>query len=104
MADLRVKDNLQYLRPLSLLQHIVFFEEGEPLIDGEPGDLKFVVSTQPHSRFVRQGNDLWRNVTVSLEDALIGFATEVASSPAAPATFQSWTPHLFCECQRSSVD
>lgn len=26
-----------------LAQEIVFFEEGEPLLDGEPGDLKFIV-------------------------------------------------------------
>ena len=60
-----------------VLQQIVMFEEGEPLIDGEPGDLKFVVTTQPHKSFERKGDDLWYNATISLEDALIGFSREV---------------------------
>ncbi len=54
-------------------QEITFFEEGEPMIDGEPGDLKFVVRTRPHERFVRAGHDLHMNMTISLVDALTGF-------------------------------
>ncbi|KAK9918595.1 hypothetical protein WJX75_005221 [Coccomyxa subellipsoidea] len=57
-------------------QEIVFFEEGEPLLDGEPGDLKFIVRTLPHKRFQRDGNDLKYNLTISLVDALTGFTTE----------------------------
>lgn len=30
----------------------VFVGEGEPHVDGEPGDLKFRVKTQKHARFV----------------------------------------------------
>ena len=60
-------------------QVISFFEEGEPLIDGEPGDLKFVVKTATHPKFVRQNNDLWYFQTISLEDALVGFSMEVSS-------------------------
>lgn len=55
----------------------MFFEEGEPLLDGEPGDLKFVLRTRPHARFRRAGNDLQHNLTISLVDALVGFSTEV---------------------------
>ena len=59
------------------LQDIVFFEEGEPLLDGEPGDLKFHVVTMPHAKFERDRHDLKCNLTISLLDALVGFSTEV---------------------------
>ena len=59
------------------LQEIAFFEEGEPLLDGEPGDLKFHIVTRPHAGFERNGNDLKTNLTISLLDALVGFSTEV---------------------------
>lgn len=47
--------------------------EGEPHIDGDPGDLRIRVKTKPHAIFERRGDDLYTNVTVSLTDALIGF-------------------------------
>ena len=52
-------------------QVITIFEEGEPLIDGEPGDLKFVVKTAKDPKYVRQKNDLWLYQTISLEQALV---------------------------------
>ena len=55
----------------------MFFEEGEPLLDGEPGDLKFHVVTMPHAKFERDRNDLKCNLTITLMDALVGFSTEV---------------------------
>jgi len=58
-------------------QHITFFEEGEPIIDGEPGDLKFVIRQTPDSRWERRGNDLLINETISLVDALTGFSREI---------------------------
>ncbi|XP_037488738.1 dnaJ protein ERDJ3B [Triticum urartu] len=54
-------------------QEVSFFEEGEPKIDGEPGDLKFKIRTAPHDRFRREGNDLHATVTISLLQALVGF-------------------------------
>ncbi|KAL5203210.1 hypothetical protein ABZP36_014162 [Zizania latifolia] len=54
-------------------QEVLFFEEGEPKIDGEPGDLKFRIRTAPHERFKREGNDLHTTVTISLLQALVGF-------------------------------
>uniref|UniRef100_A0A0E0KYP2 J domain-containing protein n=1 Tax=Oryza punctata TaxID=4537 RepID=A0A0E0KYP2_ORYPU len=54
-------------------QEVSFFEEGEPKIDGEPGDLKFRIRTAPHERFRREGNDLHTTVTISLLQALVGF-------------------------------
>ena len=61
------------------MQQITFFEEGEPLIDGEAGDLKFVIVTAPHARFQRRGNDLLYSATISLTDALVGFSREARS-------------------------
>jgi DnaJ family protein B protein 11 len=58
-------------------QEIVFYEDGEPIIDGEPGDLKFVIRTQPHVRFQRDGNNLHTTVTISLLDALVGFKKDM---------------------------
>ncbi|KAI7839136.1 hypothetical protein COHA_007139 [Chlorella ohadii] len=55
---------------------ITFFEEGEPIIDGEHGDLHVVLRTQPHPTFERRGDGLLANVTISLLDALVGFERE----------------------------
>ncbi|KAJ0976387.1 hypothetical protein J5N97_018352 [Dioscorea zingiberensis] len=54
-------------------QEVIFYEDGEPIIDGEPGDLKFKIHTAPHDRFRREGNDLHTTVTISLVQALVGF-------------------------------
>ena len=58
-------------------QEIVFYEDGEPIIDGEPGDLKFVVRSRDDSRFRREGNDLHTTVTITLLDALVGFSKDI---------------------------
>lgn len=58
-------------------QEHTFVAEGEPHIDGEPGDLKIRITTDPHSRFERRGNDLYTNITISLQDALTGFEMEI---------------------------
>jgi len=57
-------------------QEITFFEEGEPIVDGEPGDLKFKIRTLPHPVFRRLGADLHMDKTISLVDALTGFTQE----------------------------
>ena len=49
-----------------------FTAEGEPHMDGEPGDLRIRIQTVPHSVFERRGDDLYTNVTISLVDALAG--------------------------------
>ncbi|PPS00247.1 hypothetical protein GOBAR_AA20410 [Gossypium barbadense] len=54
-------------------EEVVFYEDGEPIIDGEPGDLKFRIHTAPHDRFRREGNDLHTTVTITLVQALVGF-------------------------------
>lgn len=58
-------------------QEQVFVGEGEPHIDGEPGDLRFVIRVEKHARFERRGDDLYTNVTISLQDALTGFEMEI---------------------------
>jgi len=54
-----------------------FVAEGEPHMDGEPGDLVLKIKTQPHPRFERRGDDLYTNVSVSLTDALTGFELQI---------------------------
>lgn len=54
-------------------QEVVFYEEGEPIIDGEAGDLKFRIRTAPHDQFKREGNNLHTTVTITLVQALVGF-------------------------------
>ena len=51
-----------------------FTAEGEPHVDGEPGDLRVLIKTLPHSVFERRGDDLYANVTISLADALTGIS------------------------------
>lgn len=41
--------------------------EGEPHVDGEPGDLVIKLLTAPHPIFTRRGDDLYTNVTISLQ-------------------------------------
>lgn len=58
-------------------QETKFTAEGEPHLDGDPGDLILKIRTQPHSVFERVGDDLYTNVTISLQDALIGFSIDI---------------------------
>ncbi|XP_063412198.1 dnaJ homolog subfamily B member 11-like [Mytilus edulis] len=58
-------------------QEYPFVAEGEPHIDGEPGDLRFKIKQIKHRQFERRGDDLFTNVTVSLADALTGFEMEI---------------------------
>lgn len=54
-----------------------FVSEGEPHMDGEPGDLVLQIRTYPHEMFERRGDDLYTNVTISLVDALNGFEMDI---------------------------
>ncbi|GAU11277.1 hypothetical protein TSUD_342680 [Trifolium subterraneum] len=54
-------------------QEVLFYEDGEPIIDGESGDLRFRIRTAPHELFRREGNDLHTTVTITLVQALVGF-------------------------------
>ncbi|ESW35158.1 hypothetical protein PHAVU_001G211800 [Phaseolus vulgaris] len=54
-------------------QEVLFYEDGEPIIDGESGDLRFRIRTAPHDVFRREANDLHSTVTITLVQALVGF-------------------------------
>ncbi|KAL1124313.1 hypothetical protein AAG570_002081, partial [Ranatra chinensis] len=58
-------------------QEIKFVAEGEPHMDGDPGDLVLKIRTTPHPTYERRGDDLYTNVTISLQDALTGFYLEI---------------------------
>ncbi|KAI3864657.1 hypothetical protein MKX03_009177 [Papaver bracteatum] len=58
-------------------QEVSFYEDGEPIIDGEAGDLKFKIRTAPHDIFKREGNDLHTTVSITLVQALVGFEKNV---------------------------
>uniref|UniRef100_A0A3B3R3L1 DnaJ homolog subfamily B member 11 n=1 Tax=Paramormyrops kingsleyae TaxID=1676925 RepID=A0A3B3R3L1_9TELE len=62
-----VRDDMEY----------PFIGEGEPHIDGEPGDLRFRIKVLKHPVFERRGDDLYTNVTISLVEALVGFEMEI---------------------------
>lgn len=48
-------------------QETRFIAEGEPHMDGDAGDLIIKINTMPHPRFERRGDDLYTNVTISLQ-------------------------------------
>nr|GEV29997.1 DnaJ protein ERDJ3B-like [Tanacetum cinerariifolium] len=54
-------------------QEVVLFGEGEQVIDGESGDLKFRIRAASHDQFTREGNNLHTTVTITLAEALVGF-------------------------------
>jgi|UniRef100_A0AC35EZ48 DnaJ family protein B protein 11 len=56
---------------------INFVGEGEPHVEGEPGDLQFNLRVEKHKIFERKGMDLYTNVTISLQQALNGFKMEI---------------------------
>lgn len=64
-------------RGMSDGQETKFIAEGEPHMDGEPGDLIIKINTLPHEKFERKGDDLYTNVTITLQDALTGFTFDI---------------------------
>ncbi|XP_022370629.1 dnaJ homolog subfamily B member 11-like [Enhydra lutris kenyoni] len=54
-----------------------FIGEGEPHVDGEPGDLRFQIKVVKHPIFERRGDDLYKNVTISLVESLVGFDMDI---------------------------
>ncbi|RVW59988.1 DnaJ protein ERDJ3B [Vitis vinifera] len=53
------------LKIIFYMPEVVFYDDGEPIVDGEPGDLKFRIRTAPHDQFRREGNDLHTTVTIT---------------------------------------
>merc|ERR1719498_2144858 len=58
---------------------INFSEKADEIPDGEAGDVVFVLQEQPHADFKRKGDDLYIERTISLTEALCGFAMELDS-------------------------
>ncbi|KAG0028214.1 DnaJ- protein scj1 [Podila clonocystis] len=56
---------------------IVFDREADESPDLVPGDVIFDIRTRPHSIFERRGDALYTYVTISLEQALLGFNLEI---------------------------
>lgn len=80
--------NVKLITETKLLEHEIeigaddgheqkFVGEGEPHIEGEPGDLILKLKVVKHKVFERRGADLYTNVTISLQQALIGFETDI---------------------------
>merc|ERR1719258_683012 len=58
---------------------IHFSEKADEIPDGEAGDVVFVLQEQPHADYKRKGDDLFIERTISLSEALCGFAMEMQS-------------------------
>jgi DnaJ-class molecular chaperone len=56
---------------------ITFPNEGDERPGVTPGDIIFVVTEKPHSRFKRSGNDLIYKHNITLKQALTGFIMEI---------------------------
>merc|ERR1719316_446945 len=56
-----------------------FHEKADEIPDGEAGDVVFVLQEQPHAEYKRKGDDLFIERTISLTEALCGFAMELDS-------------------------
>ena len=56
---------------------LTFSEKADEIPDGEAGDVVFVLQEQPHADFKRKGDDLYIERTISLSEALCGFAMEL---------------------------
>jgi hypothetical protein len=54
-----------------------FPEEGNQHVDAAPADVVFIVSLAPHASFVRDGDNLRRSISISLQQALLGFSEGV---------------------------
>jgi len=55
---------------------INFSEKADEIPDGEAGDVVFVLQEQPHPEYKRKGDDLFIEKTISLTEALCGFAMD----------------------------
>jgi DnaJ-class molecular chaperone len=52
---------------------LVYDMEADQTPDQIPGDVIFTISSAPHKRFVRRGDDLHMTVNLTLKEALLGF-------------------------------
>jgi DnaJ-related protein SCJ1 len=57
---------------------IVFEREAEQIPDMIPGDVIFTVKQHPHKTFKRVGDNLYVDLSISLEEALLGFSKRIS--------------------------
>eukprot|EP00126_Sphaerothecum_destruens_P006747 Sdes_comp19509_c0_seq1m11058 len=58
-------------------EKIVFNKQSDQSPDATPGDVIFVIETQPHSVFRRRGIHLYMTMTLTLIEALLGFEKKI---------------------------
>jgi DnaJ-class molecular chaperone len=56
---------------------VLFEREAEQIPDMIQGDLIFTVKQKPHNRFKRVNDNLFVDLSVTLEEALLGFSKRV---------------------------
>ena len=56
---------------------IVFEREAEQIPDMIPGDVIFTIKQTPHPKFKRVGDNLFTDINISLEEALLGFKKRI---------------------------
>jgi DnaJ-class molecular chaperone len=56
---------------------ITFEREGDELPGKIPADIVFVVTTKPHDKFVRDGDDLMYKCPITLREAICGFSKTI---------------------------
>jgi DnaJ-class molecular chaperone len=56
---------------------VLFKNAGDVSELNAPGDVEVILVSRRHPLFVREGNDLRTNVTISLREALLGFKREI---------------------------
>jgi len=56
---------------------IVFHQESDESPEITPGDVIFKITTSPHKKFERKGNDLFMKMNISLLEALVGFSKNI---------------------------
>lgn len=59
-------------------EQILFERQGEQRPDMIQGDITFVISQTPHNVFKRIENNLYINLDISLEEALLGFSKTIS--------------------------
>jgi DnaJ-class molecular chaperone len=64
---------VQIERGMSSGDTIIMEKEAEQVPDMALGDLIFTIKQKPHSTFKRVGNNLFIDITLTLEESLLGF-------------------------------
>ena len=58
-------------------EKVTFPREGQQQPDVIPGDVIFILRQSPHSTYSRVGNDLYRDMDISLKESILGFKKKI---------------------------